>query len=257
MTLKRPKWIGAAALLALATSCTFSNPTSASEITPVKDKRALAELKTMADALSGAKSMSFSATTMTPLRGPNDQWVHVFSTARVELQRPNRLFVDTGGDVFPHQIYFDGKSLSVSAPDKKVYTQNDVSGSIDDALAQSSSKGGNSLPFADLLIADPYGSWTQDLNGAVYVGESTRGGEKLRHIALTAKNVDWEMWVSEKDHLPRMVFVKYTGENRSPSVLLEFSKWKLNASLAAADFVFHAPKGTQKVSLKAPEGASK
>jgi hypothetical protein len=245
--------------LLLTAASPLLGPAGASEapITPVKDPRALTELKAMGDALAGASSMSFNTSTMTPVRGPNEQWVHVFATAQVEMQRPNQLFVVTGGDAFPQSVYFDGHQFSVNSVEKKLYTQSKMSGSIDTMLAQASKKGGTTFPFADVLLSDPFASWTEGLEGAVYVGESTRGGESLRHLALTAKSVDWEVWLDAVTHLPRMVFVKYTGASRSPSVLIEFSKWKLNASIAASDFAFKAPVGAKKIELKAPEGANK
>ena len=250
-------FMSSAGLAILALQQPVQADTTTPQITPVKDQRALVELKKMGDALSGASSMSFDANTMTPFRGPNDQWIHAFSTAQVEMQRPNHLFVVTGGDAYPQKVYFDGNLFSVSSIEKKLYTQNEMPGSIDSVLAQASKKGGNTFPFSDVLLSDPYASWTKDLDGAVYVGESTRGGEKLRHLALTAKDVDWEIWVDTKTHLPRMVFVKYTGANRSPSILIEFSKWKLNAKIPASVFAFNAPAGAKKIDLKTPEGASK
>jgi hypothetical protein len=223
-------------------------------ITPVKDQRAMAELKAMGNTLAEAGSMSFVTTTMKPIHGPNDQWIHVLTTDTVEMQRPNKLAVVSGGDAYPQRIYFDGKDFLVSAPEAKLYSDHPMSGNIDAMLAQASKVGGVTFPFSDVLLTNPLASWTDKLEGAIYVGESTRNGEKLGHIALTAKDVDWEIWVDQKTHLPRIVYVKFTGEYRSPAVLIEFSKWKLNGKFPASDFVFKAPEGTKKVSFVAPGG---
>lgn len=242
---------------ALATTgATASSDVAKLDIKPVKDPRALAELKAMGDALSGASSMSFDANSMTPILGPNAQWVHIFATAKVKMQRPDKLFVETGGDAFSQRIYFDGGTFSVSASEHKLYSQTEMRGSVDAMLAKASEKGGESFPFSDVLLSDPLRTWTQDLDGATYIGQSTRGDEKLQHIALTAKNVDWEVWVDEKSHLPRAVFVKYTGEHKSPSVFIEFSKWNLNAQMKTSEFAFKAPSGAKKAELKAPKGGA-
>jgi hypothetical protein len=227
------------------------------KVVPVKNPEAMGELKKMGDALSSAKSMSFVATMMTPIRGANAQWIHVFTTAKVQMKRPNKLSIETGGDAFPQHIYFDGTNFVAVAEGKKLFSQTGMPGDIDSMLAQASKQAGDSFPFADVLIADPLASWSAGLEGAVYVGESNRGGEKLQHIALTAKDVTWEVWTDEKSHLPRMVFVKYIGETHSPSVLIELSKWKINSSLSDSTFKFKAPKDYSIVSLKAPEGANK
>jgi hypothetical protein len=223
-------------------------------IKPARDQRALDELKAMGQALGQAKSLEFEVSSMAPIRGPNGQWLHVLKTAKVEAQRPNRLFVETGGDAFPQKIFFDGKTLSISAPEHKLYTQTPLAGDIDAMMAQSAKKGGNVFVFADVLLADPYSSWVQDLEGAVLVGDSTRGHEKLRHLAFTAKDEDWEVWVDTKTHLPRMVYAKYLGAERSPAILVEFNHWKLNSSIPGSVFAFHAPKDSKKAELRAPTG---
>jgi hypothetical protein len=239
-----------------------SNPDTRHEnatagIAPVKDPAALSGLKKMGDALASAKTMSFVADTMTPIRGANNQWVHVFSTAKVEMKRPNKIFIQTGGDSFAQDIRFDGEKFSSSSAKDKLYSQIGMAGTIDSMLAQASQKAGDTFSFSDVLLADPLSSWTMDLDGATYIGESTRGGEKLQHLALTAKDVDWEVWVDEKTHLPRIVYVKFTGETRTPTVLIEFSHWKLNADISDATFKFKAPKGFKKIEVKTPEGMSK
>jgi hypothetical protein len=228
-----------------------------SEIKLVKDQRAMDELKRMGTTLSQAKSMSFHASSMTPFRGPNKQWLHVFAIADVSMQRPSQLFVETSGDSFPSKIYYDGQNFSVSSKEQNLYTQNKQTGPIDSMLGEVADKAGAAFPFADVLVSDPYSSWEKDLLGAVYVGISERGNEKLVHLALTAKDVDWEVWVDQKTHLPRMVYVKYLTEERSPSVLIELSKWKLNSKIPDTVFAFKAPKGAKMAEMKAPERMTK
>jgi hypothetical protein len=243
-----------AGLLASTAQAETSKP---AEVAPVKDQRALTELKQMGDALSAARTLSFDTTSLSPLRGPNNQWVHVLKTDQVKLQRPNQLFIKTGGDSVKRDIFFDGKTYSVYAVDHKLYSQETVEGSVDDMLAKISSKGGDTFAFADVLLADPYASWSKSLEGAVYVGQSERQGEKLTHIALTEKGADWEVFIDNKTHLPRIVYVKYTDLERSPAVLIEFSKWKINAELPPSTFAFKAPSGAKKAPFKAPQGESK
>jgi hypothetical protein len=255
-----------ASAVALVITCGYASSATASStdkenspaaVKPVKDPVALAELKKMGDALSAAKTMHFLATTMTPVRGANNQWIHVFSTAKVAMKRPNKLMIETGGDAFPEKIFFDGTTFSASATEKKLYSQAPMTGSIDSEIAQAASKAGEVFAFSDVLIADPLTSWSNGLEGAVYIGESTRGGEKLKHFALTTKDVDWEVWTDEKTHLPRVVYVKYTGENRTPTILIEFNHWKLDGNVADSDFAFKAPADFKKIEFKTPEGAGK
>jgi len=223
------------------------------DIKPIKDSHALAELKAMSDALTAASTLRFTAMALKPLRGPNDQWVHIMTSANVEMQRPNQLFISTGGDAFPQRIYFDGKNFSVHATETKLYSIQPMQGKdIDGMLAQASKDGGVTFSFADLLLKDPWASWTHDLEGALFIGESNRNGEKLNHIALTASDVDWEIWTDQKTHLPRVVYVKYVGVHRTPALMIEFSNWKLGTKIPASDFSFKAPADSKRVSFAAP-----
>ena len=224
---------------------------------PSKDPRAITALKKMSDALSSAKSLSFISTAMTPVRVPSGGWIHVFSTAKVDLKRPSHLFIETGGDAFAQGIYFDGNTFSVIARDSKFYSQEPMPGSVDNMLDQAASKAGYTFPFSDVLLSNPYDSWSKDLESARYIGQSTRGKEKLQHFAFAAKSVDWEVWTDQKTHLPRMVFVKYVGAERSPTVLIEFNRWKRNPDIADSRFAFHAPADAKKLPLKSPEGSAK
>jgi hypothetical protein len=254
-----------AVIMAVAGGCASASsqkekapePASQVQVTPVKNQEAMNELKKMGDALSRAKSMSFVATMMTPIRGANTQWIHIFTTAKVEMKRPNKLSIETGGDAFPQHIYFDGTTFASVAKEKKLFTEASMPGTIDEMLAKASKDAGDNFAFSDVLIADPLTSWTNGLEGAAYIGESNRGGEKLQHLALKAKDVSWEVWTDEKSHLPRMVFVKYTGEVHTPSVLVEFSKWKINSAISESTFKYKATKGFTKVALRAPEGSNK
>jgi hypothetical protein len=228
----------------------------ASGIQPVKDRHAMDELKVMSGALAGAKTLSFDVKAMSPLRGPNGQWLHMMKSAQVKLERPDHLRISQGGDAFPQEVYFDGKTFSVEAPQTKLFTQQPMPGTIDQMLANISKTGGESYFFSDVLLADPFGSWEQDLTGATYVGESNYEGKPLHHLAFTSKGVDWEVFVSGEDHLPRVVFVKYLNAEKSPTVQLEFSNWKVGTKIAASTFKFKAPEGSKQASFKAPKGAA-
>jgi hypothetical protein len=221
-------------------------------IQPVIDKRATDLLKQMSDTLVGAKTMTFETSGSTPMRGPNGQWLHMLKNATVELQRPDHVRIRTGGDAFPRAVYFDGKTYSVLSADGKLFSQTQMPGTVDTMLAEASRQGGDEFTFADVLISNPYKAWVDSLEGAIYVGESTRGNEKLQHLALTGHEVDWEVWIDSRSHLPVMVYVKFLGVHRMPATMIQFTHWKLNPTLAASTFEFHAPKGSIKAHLKAP-----
>ena len=106
------------------------------------------------------------------------------------------------------------------------------------------------FPFADVLWSDVYARLTKDLATALYVGQSTVGGVQTDHLAFTAGELDWEIWIGARDRLPRLMIGAYRNLPRSPTFLVEFMDWKLNPPVTAATFTPAIPPGATKIEFK-------
>ena len=223
----------------------------AAPLKEVKDERALKLLKGMGDKLGGAKSLSFQFRGLVPSSGTTGQHINLLAASRVVLQRPDKLFVQARGDLFPSDLYYNGKTVTAIGVGQKFYAQRDAAGGVIEAFMQGGQPGGDTVaPFLDLLAADPFAVLTRDLSSALWVGQSTVGGTKADHLAFTAKDVDWEIWIGAQDKLPRLMVVSYRTGERQPTFTVELSDWKINASVPAATFNAVIPKGAMKVEFK-------
>ncbi len=217
----------------------------------IKDERALLLLKGMSDTVAKARTLSFRVRSLVPLAAPTGQYVSLFASSRVLLQRPDRLFVESRGDLLPNDLYYNGKTVTVIGPARKFYAQQEVSGSTLDTVLDQDIPAADSLaPFVDLLVSDPYARLAKDLSSALVVGQSTIGGVKTDHLAFAARGVDWEVWIGAHDKLPRLVVVSYRGDGRQPSFTVEYSDWKLNAPMLAQSFSVTIPKDAVKLDFK-------
>jgi hypothetical protein len=217
----------------------------------VKDERALKLLKGMSDTLAEAKTLAFSVRGLVPMPAPTGQYVSLFASSRVLMQRPDKLFVESRGDLFPSDLYFNGKTVTALGLDKKFYAQREAANPTIDAFMQNALPGTDSVaPFFDLLVSDPFASLTKDFTSALWVGQTTLGGVKTEHLAFTAKAIDWEVWIGSADKLPRMLVVSYRGGERQPTFTAEFSGWKLGAPIAASAFKATVPKGAVRLEFK-------
>lgn len=218
---------------------------------PVKDERALSLLKGMSETLAGARTLSFKVRGIVPTPAPNGQFVSLFASSRVVLQRPDKLFVEARGDLFPSDSFYDGKTVTVIGADRKFYSQRDAAGGAIEALMQGVEPGSDATaPFFDLLVADPYAFLTKDFTSAFWVGQSTVGGVKTEHLAFTAPGLDWEVWIGAADKLPRLMVIAYRTGERQPTFTVEFSEWKLNAPVPAKTFAAVIPPGAAKLEFK-------
>ncbi|MDM0071804.1 DUF2092 domain-containing protein [Variovorax sp. J31P207] len=228
-----------------------SKPAATAAAAPVKDERALALLKGMSDTLASARTLSFKVRGIVPTPAPNGQYVSLFASSRVVMQRPDKLFVEARGDLFPSDSFYDGKSVTVIGADRRFYSQREANGGAIETLMQAVQPGSDATaPFFDLLVADPYAFLTKDFTSAFWVGQSTVGGVKTEHLAFTAPGLDWEIWIGAADKLPRLMVVSYRSSERQPTFTVEFSEWKLNATVPAKTFSAAIPPGATKLEFK-------
>jgi hypothetical protein len=228
-----------------------SAPVAAAPMKEFKDERALTLLKAMSDKLAGARTLSFQYRGLLPASGPTGQYINLMAAAHVVMERPHRLRVQARGDLFPSDLYFDGKTVTAVAANQRFYAQREAAGGLVEAFMQGAEPGGDTVaPFLDLLLSDPYAALTRDLSSALWVGQSVVGGVKADHLAFRAKDVDWEIWIGAQDRLPRLMVVSYRTGERHPTFTVDLSEWKVNASVPASTFTPAIPKGAKRIEFK-------
>lgn len=244
----------AATLLLHGGSAAFAEDKPVAQDAPaaaIMDKQALTLLQGMSDTLGKAHTVSFKLRGLVPLAAPTGQYINLLASTRVVMQRPDKLFVEARGDLFPSDLYYNGKTVTAVGREKHFYAQRDAAADTIDAVIAKRFPASTALAsFADLIVADPYASLTKDLTTAFVVGQSTLAGVATDHLAFTAKGIDWEIWIGAKDKLPRLMVVSYRDSERQPTFTVEFSDWKLNAPVAAQTFNAVIPKDAVKIEFK-------
>jgi hypothetical protein len=228
----------------------------AAKAPPAKDPEAMASLKAMGDALGQAKTLKFKTRGLRPMQLQDGQWITLVMTANVARQGNDKLRIESGGDAFPFDFIYDGKTVTAFAPKEKIYAQNPAAPTIDDALAQSEKRGEVTIAFGDLVKSDPYSAMTARIKKARVIGTSTVGGVETQHLAVEGDKNNWEVWIGTQDHLPRMVTLTDLTDTRKPTHTMEFSDWKLDENLTPDLFSFNAPADATKVPFRKP-GAEK
>lgn len=222
------------------------------------DQRALDILKKMSDTLSGAKTVRFQARSMVPFKTSAGPWISLYGVSQIVMQGPDKLYVAASGDLSPHDFYYDGKTVTMFSPAKNLYAVKTAPATIDATLEEAFTNEGKSYPFADILVSKPYDVLTQDLTGALYVGQSDlralSGSEavKVDHLVISNKNVEWQIWIDTLDHLPRVVCATYLDAVNEPSYMVEFGSWKLDEPVSAETFSFNNTTNASKVEFRYP-----
>jgi hypothetical protein len=217
----------------------------------INDEKALSLLKEMSATLAEANSLSFTVRGLVPFASPTGQFISLFAEVHTVMQRPAGLFVQTRGDLFPRDLYFDGKTVTVIGGQKKFYAQKQAEASTVDEVIRNVQPGGSVLEmFKEILVSDPYSALTANLTSGFFVGQSIIKDHITDHLAFTGEGVDWEIWINTETRLPMLVVVSYREGERQPTFTVEFDDWKLNESISPETFQASIPKDAVKIEFK-------
>jgi hypothetical protein len=216
------------------------------------DTNALEMLKRMSESLAKAKAFTFRSESILEVPSITGQFVTLFSTGKVALQRPDKLSVQLGGDAPRFDFFYDGTTVSAIAPGTAVYSQTNAPATIDEMLSGLRKETGLRFPSAPLLYSDPYAILTRSLLSAVVVGPTKVDGAPCDHLAFRSPGVNWEIWIEAGSRaLPRRLAVTFTDRPNFPRTLIDLSQWNLHPWLCSSSFTFHKPDGVQEIPFTA------
>jgi hypothetical protein len=210
------------------------------------DPEALASLQRMSDSLAGAKAFTVRTKTILELPAVTGQFVTLFSTGRIALQRPDKLRASLTGDAPHFDFYYDGSTVSAYAPQANIYSTKPAPPTIDAMLAGLRTETGIRFATAPLLTGDPKAILTRGLFSAVNVGPSLVDGSLCEHLAFRTPGVNWELWLEpDARALPRRLAVTFTDKPGNPRTIVEFSDWNLHP-WSLGSFAFTPPAGAKE-----------
>jgi hypothetical protein len=218
--------------------------------TLAEEKKPETILKAMSDFLKSAKSVAFSAEATWDLPTEKGIFVQVTHQANIQLRRPNKIRVLMTGDVFPRNIWYDGKKVTTHNPISAEYATQDAPDTIDATIDFFMKSYDVSLPMADFLYSDPYAAFTTNQRGALYVGRHMVRGVPTHHLVFLHDGIDWQIWIEDGDKpLPRKFAIVYRTKPGVPRYTAYFSDWKLEPPLSDKDFTFVAPPNAKRVTF--------
>jgi len=207
--------------------------------TPVIEEKAAQVLDKACKALAALKSYSFRADVAVDKVYQDGSKIQAGRVMDVSVLRPGAFKIATVGDDIQASSVFDGKTFSLSLPDKKVYGQIAAAMDTDALMDMLASTYGIESPLGDLLSNDTCAK----LKGVAgyYVGKSTVRGTVCDHLFFQGKDVDWQIWVEDGPNaLPRKIVITEKKLRSSPQFTAVLSGWKTGESSQDA-FVFSAP----------------
>lgn len=201
------------------------------------EPKALEILKATSDKLVAAHTLSFTAVEL--FEHLTRQGAPLGYTAKYEvtLQRPDKLRVLKPADGQATSFYYDGKSMMGYAPAENLLAVADAPPTIDATLERAFKLAGISVPFDDLIVADPYGDLVPGLKHAYCVGQShVIAGITTDIVAYAGDGVFVQAWIGADDKLPRLIRAIYLDDPDEMRHELAITDWKLDEPVPADTF---------------------
>ena len=168
------------------------------------DPAATAILKRMTDYLGSLKAFSVhTQNTIEDLLAPGER-IDLEVSATVTVERPNKLLTERKGDLVSQNFYYDGKTLTLYDPSKKVYATEPAAGTLEGMLDYARDTLGLVIPASDLVYPNAYELLMKDVTAAKVIGKTVVGGVKCDHLLFRRPGVDFQVWIADgKEPLPR------------------------------------------------------
>lgn len=233
-----------------AASCAVALVAGAAYAQPAGiDPQAVAILKKSMDYLAGLKAFSLDAQNTIEATLTSGQKLQFDSTSTLTLERPNKLVARRGkGDVVNQAYYYDGKTLTLSNPDQKVYATVAAPATIEPMLDFARDQLDVVAPAADLLYRDAYAMLMQDTTAGFVVGKALVAGVRCTQLAFRKADLDWQIWIEDGARpLPRKYVITSAKVAGTPDFTVVMTRWDVAPKIAEGTFAFTPPKGAKRV----------
>ncbi len=216
---------------------------------PAIAPRAEQLLRQATDYLKAAPVYSFQAEITFDDVFPPDLKLQYHSTAKVLVDRPDRLRIDYKGDHRNVSFYYNGKDFTMFDRGKNVYASFAAPATIDATLSRTLKDFGFLVPVADLAYSDPYQALGGKIQKGFYLGLVSLNGRQVHHLAFSQENIDWQIWIEDgKQPLIRKFVITYKSLTAAPQYIVEIPLWDFNWKQPhEAFFSLQAPENAVKI----------
>ena len=219
------------------------------------DAAAMGILRSMSEFIKGLKQFSVNVVNMREDVTRSGHRVDSEVSTMVTVKRPNRMRAKRNRHLLDQEMYYNGDSIVIYSPFKKIYTEVDAPGSIDEMLVFARETLGIAYPAADLIYKDPYPLLTKDVKAASVIGKEMVGGIRCDHLLFSLPGVDFQIWVADRgDRLPLKYIVTDTGTKQLLSIVAILSNWNLSPDVQDSDFKFDRPKEARNIPFRTVAG---
>jgi hypothetical protein len=167
----------------------------------------------------------------------------------VKVDRPGKLRVDTKGDTRNRSSYLNEGLFSMIDHGYGYYGQLETPKTIDGALDFIFEKYGIRAPLASLVYSDM--NKRVKFRRSKYFGTVDVAGVKCDYVAFKSRVREVHVWITTGD-TPQIINYSIIDTTVEGNPRINTSiRWNTNPKISDSDFIFKAPKGASKISVRA------
>jgi hypothetical protein len=224
---------------------------------PRVDPRAQQILRRACSTLTDARTFTFHAEVTFEQVLPDSPVKLQFAGATdYAVRKPGALAVDFESDLGAKRFWYNGTTLTIFDAPKMMYTSTTVPASIDGMMERIAEGNNLTLPLGDLAMSNPCASFSKNILFGSHVGRGDVAGVACDHLAFTASNIDWQVWIQHSGKpLPRKIVINYRLTPGAPEYVAVISDWKFPATIPDSRFTPQIPQKALRikfVDLKEP-----
>lgn len=239
--------LGAAVISSAAIAQSSAPPAPAEAATSQKDPDAVAALERMGASLRSLNNFSLTADATMEEVLTTGQKLQYAGIVEVRARKPDKLRLNSISDRKSRSFYYDGKTLTIFAPQIGYWGTVPAPSTIREMLAQAEQKHGIELPLADLFDLGQDPALMAKLTSAFRVGAEHVGGVLCEQYAMRQPNADWQIWIRQgAEALPCKMVITDTGDPSMPQYVA-ILKWNTTAPIPDSDFIFEPPANARKI----------
>ena len=169
---------------------------------------------------------------------------------RALIQRPNKVHVTTETDDELRELVFDGEHVGLVHRELGHYAYERLAAKT---IAEFSDKlfreHGFQPPIAELLAGNSAEQLLSDIRVGRVVGPAKVEGTPCTHAVFQQAGMQWDIWLSEKDGLPRRLLLTFFEGKTLLRWDITFDRWRLGREIDPEKFVFRVPVDFARVTM--------
>lgn len=244
-------------MIPLALACGPAAAQDAPATSADRDPAALAAMNRMSAALGKLSNVNVHADITAEDVLVSGQKLQYGGTWDLVARRPTMLRGTLKMGPAERVLYYDGKTVTMSAPSLGVYASAAAPPTIKEMLEKAQDNWGLEIPLADLFMWSQDPSLAAKLTSAFPAGKETIGGFTCEHYAMRQKGADWQIWIREGENaLPCKLVITMTGDPAQPQFSAIYS-WSDAEPPGAEAYTFTPPPGSNPISFGTIKTAAK